>query len=616
MSVDVLLRDHVEAAIDRYEDLGEEGFREEFPGFSAPRSYWVRSSRRDRRMGPFPTKPIAALALTRKPADATKNDLRQIYGGWSGSRCAASLLHNAGFIIVEENNKPVKVPDEPHLIKIADRIRSCALNYYIAPERERGQRLPADPVYTYRPHKDGYKPKKRSIIELYADTITAHGPQTVAQLCQAALAVGWKQPKTGKQPPQSFHNRTVKWLKKRRNLVVVPERVRGQRSVSIRAGTLHDEMGLDRNWANVCQVLAGKKFQKMAHVSPPTRDGPEKSTTTTFTFQLEPQQTEPGKAMSSATNLILYGPPGTGKTYATANEAVRICLGEEETALLDRDKLMDAYKELANRGRIEFVTFHQSFSYEDFVEGLRPTTGQPASDEQAGEDYSSGGFSLKPHAGVFKRISERARLDTGAESADDRLDRTRRIFKAALGRRQLDEHQIRFGLEEGLIHLGWGGDIDWADERFDEFNEIYNEWRTRKNPDASGYDSNIVQTFSFRAAMQVGDYVVLSDGRDRFRAIGRVTGEYYYDPEADFHPHRRQVEWLWQDTDGAERSDFYPSNFRQHSVYQLNPEIIDWDALEEIVLGIAARWALWALTTVLIIDDRANISKVFGHGRC
>ena len=78
----------------------------------------------------------------------------------------------------------------------------------------------------------------------------------------------------------------------------------------------------------------------------------------------------------------------------------------------DRDTLMAEYRRLVGEGRIEFVTFQQSFAYEDFVEGLRPTTGV----EQEGDDEAastSGGFSLKPHAGVFKIISERARLDTG-----------------------------------------------------------------------------------------------------------------------------------------------------------------------------------------------------------
>lgn len=49
-------------------------------------------------------------------------------------------------------------------------------------------------------------------------------------------------------------------------------------------------------------------------------------------------------------------------------------------------------------------------------------------------------------------------------------------------------------------------------------------------------------TYSFRSAMQPGDYVVLSDGRDTVRAFGRVIGEYYYDASAPFHPHRRKVD--------------------------------------------------------------------------
>ena len=57
----------------------------------------------------------------------------------------------------------------------------------------------------------------------------------------------------------------------------------------------------------------------------------------------------------------------------------------------DRDALMVEYRRLAGEGRIEFVTFHQSFAYEDFIEGLRPTTGI----EQEGDEdvaSTSGGF--------------------------------------------------------------------------------------------------------------------------------------------------------------------------------------------------------------------------------
>ena len=59
-------------------------------------------------------------------------------------------------------------------------------------------------------------------------------------------------------------------------------------------------------------------------------------------------------AMPATTNLILYGPPGTGKTYATAWEAVRLCLGEAAAEPLrnDRDTLMAEYRRLAGEGRI------------------------------------------------------------------------------------------------------------------------------------------------------------------------------------------------------------------------------------------------------------------------
>lgn len=78
-------------------------------------------------------------------------------------------------------------------------------------------------------------------------------------------------------------------------------------------------------------------------------------------------------------NTIFYGPPGTGKTYDTARKSIEIVAGRP--APEDRDKVMARYKELSvqgdikrgiTAGNIAFVTFHQSYSYEDFVEGIRP----------------------------------------------------------------------------------------------------------------------------------------------------------------------------------------------------------------------------------------------------
>ncbi|ESZ86853.1 MAG: GTPase [Blastomonas sp. CACIA14H2] len=516
----------VEAAMDIYDNLGAEGFAARYPQFQDSRQYWVRPSR-PRAFSRYPSKPVAAIAA----------GAHTLGGGWSKRYTAASLLHNAGYIIVDADDRPEPVPAEqyPYLITGAERVRACALTNHIAPARDRGDV-----------------------------------------------------------------------------------------DVTIVAGKLHDEIGMKQAWANVCQALRGPKFQHYAAVPPPREVGPEASTTTTFTYDLDQRATKQmTQSPRTAMNQILYGPPGTGKTFATAAVAVGLCLDIPTSDPLfaedRRDELMAQYRRLADDGRIEFITFHQSYAYEDFVEGLRPTT-DPAdplgeSTEATGPAAGSAGFRLRSEDGIFKRICERARLD-GGDQPGDRLDRQRPVFKIALGRRGIEEDRITLGLDEGLIHLGWGGDIDWSDERFDSFEEIRREWQEMKDADATGKDPNIEMTYSFRSAMQPGDYVALSDGRDTVRAFGRVTGEYYYDASAPFHPHRRKVDWIWQNADGVERARFYASYFRRHSVYQLRPTTIDWDGLESIVLGEdASRPVSGARPYVLVIDEinRANISKVFGE---
>ena len=108
----------------------------------------------------------------------------------------------------------------------------------------------------------------------------------------------------------------------------------------------------------------------------------------------EPQDDDakPEKAL----NVILYGPPGTGKTYETAQRCVEICDGEAKPS-----EIRSRYQELVEAGRIEFITFHQSYGYEEFVEGLRPETGSDA------------GIRLVATDGVLKRIARRARENEG-----------------------------------------------------------------------------------------------------------------------------------------------------------------------------------------------------------
>ncbi|MBO6073231.1 hypothetical protein J6P59_06555 [bacterium] len=73
-------------------------------------------------------------------------------------------------------------------------------------------------------------------------------------------------------------------------------------------------------------------------------------------------------------NMILYGAPGTGKTYKTIDYAVAIANKQnlDDVKRKDRDALMQTYHGLCAESRIAFTTFHQSYTYEDFIQGLRP----------------------------------------------------------------------------------------------------------------------------------------------------------------------------------------------------------------------------------------------------
>ena len=92
-------------------------------------------------------------------------------------------------------------------------------------------------------------------------------------------------------------------------------------------------------------------------------------------------------------NQILYGPPGTGKTYHTINKALEI-LGVDATDKT-RKELKDIFDTYVEAGQIVFTTFHQSMSYEDFIEGIKPI-----------EPENEGDIMIyKVVDGVFRRIS-------------------------------------------------------------------------------------------------------------------------------------------------------------------------------------------------------------------
>jgi hypothetical protein len=97
-------------------------------------------------------------------------------------------------------------------------------------------------------------------------------------------------------------------------------------------------------------------------------------------------------AINNSLNTIFYGPPGTGKTYSTVLRAAEII---ENRKITEYDEALKVFNTHLG-DRIEFITFHQNYSYEDFIQGLRP-------DVDNGTELR---FERKD--GVFKRIADRA----------------------------------------------------------------------------------------------------------------------------------------------------------------------------------------------------------------
>jgi len=113
-------------------------------------------------------------------------------------------------------------------------------------------------------------------------------------------------------------------------------------------------------------------------------------------------------------NMILYGPPGTGKTYSTVIYAVAICENKsiEEVEQEDYKEVIKRYRELKEEGRIAFITFHQSYGYEEFIEGIKPVI----KDEENAESLE---YTIE--AGAFKKFCDNVETANISEKIDTEL---------------------------------------------------------------------------------------------------------------------------------------------------------------------------------------------------
>lgn len=296
---------------------------------------------------------------------------------------------------------------------------------------------------------------------------------------------------------------------------------------------------------------------------------------------------------NSSLNQILYGPPGTGKTYHTIDKALEI-LGEN---LESRDEKKAKFDEYVRKGQIVFTTFHQSYGYEEFVEGIKP---------RIDSEENSKEIEYEIKDGIFKELCENA--SNKERKINDLIvnNKINNVWKVSLGEkaRKDTENLQKYCFDNNQIRIGWN--------------------------DTIGIDNNS-SINNFRS-MQIGDLVCILDTVKTIKAVGVVKSEVKYSKNEEFEKEYsfnseeyqtyREVEWILKD----KIIDIYKlndnTNLTLQTVYRLWRISVN-DLLEEVknqkeesqITNIETIGDNTNKNFIIIIDEinRGNVSKIFGE---
>ncbi len=313
-------------------------------------------------------------------------------------------------------------------------------------------------------------------------------------------------------------------------------------------------------------------------------------------------------------NTILYGPPGTGKTFHSVTHAVAII---EQRPIADvkaecedgmgRKSVRERFERYMANGQVRAVTFHQSFSYEDFVEGIKP-------DVIGTDDKTQVTYAVKD--GVFKQLcaaassSEKMQRESGHAHpiiANDVLEKAA-FWKGSIGyyTDPEDDAIYEYCMANDVFAMGWGEDVDMKDAQSVEDLER----KLRENNVST--DGRVLTFLKYlRLQMQDGDVVLVSEGNETIRAIGIVNGPYFMDAAAPIRFKQfRKVEWIYKDISLPVRS-VYGNAFTQGTLWQLKPHLMRPHQFKAAHTASASTDQRF----VLIIDEinRGNIAGIFGE---
>ena len=293
-------------------------------------------------------------------------------------------------------------------------------------------------------------------------------------------------------------------------------------------------------------------------------------------------------------NVILYGPPGTGKTYSAIQYAVAI-VEEKSIAKVkaeDYGEVFSRYLKYKDDGIIAFTTFHQSFSYEEFIEGIRPVV-SPEEKADANKEIE-----YEIHDGIFKAFCDNAGNPVGEKAdADLGIGKNPTVWKVSL--EAAGDNPTRTEcIENNHIRIGW-----------DEYGENIS--------DATDFGehggSNVLNAFYNK--MQIGDIVLSCYSSKTIDAIGVVTGEPEWHNEYPNYKRMRNVRWLVKGIN----EDIVDLNggraMTLSTVYKLSVSVSDVLQMLRKLKSDLFKEEVKVPNRVFIIDEinRGNISKIFGE---
>jgi 5-methylcytosine-specific restriction endonuclease McrBC GTP-binding regulatory subunit McrB len=293
-------------------------------------------------------------------------------------------------------------------------------------------------------------------------------------------------------------------------------------------------------------------------------------------------------------NIILYGPPGTGKTYNTVNYAVAIIENVSVDMIQEEDykEVQQRYIKYKENEKIVFTTFHQSYGYEEFIEGIKPQL------KRVDDNDDSIDLSYTMADGIFKKFCNKAK-QVKIKNASIGIREEPMIWNVLLDGTGMSELK-RKCFDNNYIRIGWT-----------DSDEII----TDQTVDLSDKAKRIL--LNFQDEMQEGDIVLIQRDNTSIDAIGIITGLYEFIESEEEYPRSRTVHWIVTDINENVYEMNKQTKLDRKSVYPLSKMDI------KDVIALVDKYADGNQITVeenqesyvFIIDEinRGNISKIFGE---